>query len=33
MADKGVVMESNEEWFFIFLLDDWMLFQWERSMI
>lgn len=33
MADKGVVMGSNEGLLFIFLFDGWMLFQWEGSMI
>ena len=33
MADQGLVMGSNEGWLFIFLLDDWMLFQWEGRMI
>lgn len=33
MTDKGVDMGSNEGRLFLFLLDDWMLFQWEGSMI
>ena len=31
MADKGVVMGSNEGLLFVFLFDGWMLFQWKGA--